>query len=303
MLSQNDFSDIYWWTAFISGGLFAAGAIFLKQALVRGCGLWQTNFFSNLAIGAVCVPLWFFVKSDILKGSWEWAVYAGLAFFIGQIFVFSAFLRTAISITTPLIGTKVLWVVLLSVDLFGQVMPARWWWAAGLVPLAIFLITGIQPLQEGNLRDVCLGACFAVVAAISFASSDVLLVHAAREIGGLGAVAIAYSEVGLLTFAIYPAIFGKKIWIVSRHQGLKWLILGLGFLTIEAVMLRLAIGGSQNATVINILYSARCLWGVLLTWWLARFLDLPESNTKTSIMLFRILGAMLLTIAILIVLV
>lgn len=303
MLSEHDSSDIYWWAAFISGWIFAAGAIFLKQALVRGCGLWQTNFYSNLSIGVACAPLWFFVKPDILKNSWEWAVYAGLAFFIAQIFIFLAFVHSAPSITTPLVGTKVLWVVLLSVDLFGQVMPSRWWWAAGLATLAIFLITGIEPLREGNLRNSYLGACFAVVAAILFASSDVLLVHAAREIGGLGALAIAYSEVGLLTFVIYPMIFGKKIWMVSRHQGLKWLILGLGLLTTEAVILRLAIGGSLNATVINILYSARCVWGVLLTWWLAGFLDLPESKTKTSVMLLRILGSVLLTAAILTVLV
>jgi drug/metabolite transporter (DMT)-like permease len=294
-------ADIHLGIAFISGWIYAAGAIFAKQALNRGCGLWHTNFFSNVAIGVLGAPLWFFVEPVVAKGAWSLAIYAGVAFLIAQVFIFLAYARSDPSITTPLVGTKVLWVALVSAVVFAKSLSSRWWWAAGLAVLGIFLVTW-QPNEGRKFRGSILGASLSIVAAVFFGSSDVLLAHAAQHVGGIGALAMLSSEVGLFTLAIYPVIFGKKIWIIPADKGRSWLALGLGLLTLEAVVLRSTIAISEEAVAANILYSARCMWGVLLTWWMSRFLNLSESKMKPSAMLLRLLGAVMLSIAILIVL-
>ncbi len=294
--------NVYLGLALIAALMYATSAIFLKEALIRGCSFWQINFFANLGIGILCAPLWLFVDSTAAKGPWNLAIWAGLTSIIGQVFTFLAFSRSDPSITTPLLGTKVLWVALISAVFFVQSLPLQWWWAAGLAVLGIFFVTGIQPVATKGNSSAFFGIFFAIASAIFFALTDVLFSHAARFVGNLGAIAMTYSEVGFLTLAAYPMIFGRKIWIIRSEQGLNWAIFGLTLLSLQGLTIGLSVVLSRDATAANVLYSSRCVWGVLLSWAMARFLNLGESRTSKSAMLLRVVGAILLFAAILVIL-
>jgi steroid 5-alpha reductase family enzyme len=54
-----------------------------------------------------------------------------------------------------------------------------------------------------------------------------------------------------------------------------------------------------DAPRINIVYALRGLWGVLLAWLLARTLGTNEATAGRTVMLRRLFGAILLTVAVL----
>ena len=60
-----------------------------------------------------------------------------------------------------------------------------------------------------------------------------------------------------------------------------------------------AISWHGDAARVNVVYSLRGLWGVLLAWWLAGWFGGAEKDTPTSIMLARLAGAILLVAAVL----
>jgi len=53
-----------------------------------------------------------------------------------------------------------------------------------------------------------------------------------------------------------------------------------------------------DATRVNIVYSLRGLWGVLLTWTLSKSLGLTTAAPSTTLMLKRLAGAILIGISI-----
>jgi drug/metabolite transporter (DMT)-like permease len=70
---------------------------------------------------------------------WQPAV-AALLFFLGQVFTFKALSRGDVSVTTPVMGTKVILVALFSSLLRVGEVPLQWWIGAALSTAAIGLL-------------------------------------------------------------------------------------------------------------------------------------------------------------------
>jgi len=63
---------------------------------------------------------------------------------------------------------------------------------------------------------------------------------------------------------------------------------------VQAFGMTYTIAQFGDATRVNIVYSLRGLWGVLLTWTLAKSLGLADTLPASSVMLKRLAGAILI---------
>jgi EamA-like transporter family len=53
-----------------------------------------------------------------------------------------------VSVATPLLGAKVIFVAFITSFLFGDPVGVKWWVAAAICTCGIFLVTGAQPRTE-----------------------------------------------------------------------------------------------------------------------------------------------------------
>ena len=65
-------------------------------------------------------------------------------------------------------------------------------------------------------------------------------------------------------------------------------------MAIQAIGMTVTLGLYGDATRVNIVYSLRGLWGVLLTWFLARHFAQAASLPGHRTMLMRLIGAVLI---------
>ena len=71
-------------------------------------------------------------------------------------------------------------------------------------------------------------------------------------------------------------------------------------MAIQAIGMTVTLGIFGDATRVNIVYSLRGLWGVLLTWFLARGSQLPGVQANQRTMLMRLIGAVLIGVSVVI---
>ena len=86
--------------------------------------------------------------------------------------------------------------------------------------------------------------------------------------------------------------------IVQLQAG-KWILAGTILMALQAMSMCFSLAEYQDAPRINIVYALRGMWGVLLAWAFARKLGTHEADVGRSVMLRRLAGSALLTVAVL----
>src|ERR1043166_887014 len=153
----------------LSGLGYAVAALLLKRATDGGVGPWRAMFVTNW-INALVLGLWWFTGGKPF--AWKplgHAVLTGVVFFIAQIFVFLALSRGDVSVATPVLGTKVIFVVLFTKMLTSAPMPGAWWNAALLTAIGTALLGGGGAAKRGAGT----GIVFGFIAAALFSLTDV----------------------------------------------------------------------------------------------------------------------------------
>ncbi len=132
--------------------LYVVAALAIKRAAAFGVGVWRTNFVSNWAIVLLFLPVWF-ARGHAFAHVADYARPAATAllFFGGQAFTFLALNRGDVSVTTPVMGLKVVLVALFSSLLRVGSVPLRWWIAAALSTMAIALLHGGEGARRRNV--------------------------------------------------------------------------------------------------------------------------------------------------------
>ena len=125
-----------------AGLLYALASIVLKRATADGAGPWRVSFVANWVSALAFAPLWLVGGEPFAWTHLAHAIITGMAFFVGLVFTFLALSRGDVSVATPVLGTKVILVALLSTLLTGESVPARWWGAAVLATAATALLGG-----------------------------------------------------------------------------------------------------------------------------------------------------------------
>ena len=259
------------------------------------------NFAANMAMAVLYLPFWLGVDFPRLLAQGYKPIVAAITFFIGQLFTFAALKKGDVSVATPL-GAKVIFVAFLTSVLFGEAVGIKWWLAALICTLGIFLVTGSQRRTEGWTRHSGTTAAYSLIAALAYALTDTVLQHWSPEVGVINFVAVMFSFTGILTCALYVPAVGLRRLVFTSTNARRALLLGTLLLALQNLVVTLAIRFSGDATAVNIVYSSRCVLSVVMAWATARWLGSREATLPRTTLLLRLAGALLLAAAILMVL-
>jgi len=171
------------------------------------------------------------------------------------------------------------------------------WMAAALSCLGIaFLnIRGAHTPHHHVARTIA----FALQAAVAYALFDVLVMKWSPA-WGMG----RFLPIMLLFGALYSVLF-----IPMFRQPLRtippdaWnpLLLGAFFIALQALILITTLAVFGDATAVNVIYSSRGLWSVLAVMWFGAWFGNQEKEVGPLILRWRLLGAILLSAAIVLV--
>jgi hypothetical protein len=78
----------------------------------------------------------------------------------------------------------------------------------------------------------------------------------------------------------------------------KWLLMGCFLLTLQSIGMIAGLGHYGHATEANIVYSTRGLWSIALVWVVGHWFQNNESKVGHGLMLIRLLGALMLLVAV-----
>jgi drug/metabolite transporter (DMT)-like permease len=277
---------------------YVVGALAVKRATAFGVGVWRTSFLSNLALAVLFVPVWLRFGGEIHN----WADYGqpaltALLFFGGQVFTFLALKQGDVSVTTPVMGTKVILVALFSSLLHVGEVPLRWWIGAALSTAAIGLLhLGGAAHRRQVGRTVGLAFC----SAASFSLGDVLLQKWVHAWGWGNYFPPMVLIVGLLSFTLVP-LFSAPLTALPAAAW-RWVAPGALLLAITNAGIVVAIVLVGSATVVNIIYSVRGLFSVLLVWIIGHWFTNDEQHLGGRVLRLRLAGAALMVAAIVLVL-
>ncbi len=275
--------------------LYALGSILLKRSLKGGVSMEQVFHSSNLILGLVFLPLIFFETKEINWAElWKPGVLC-VVFLTGTWLTFMGLKRGDVSLVTPLMGTKVVFVALGMTLLTGKNPSPALWLAAILTALGIFVM-GIGDIKKG--KHVAFTMLVTLSSAAFYGLHDVILSSWA---GGFGVMAF-------LTLSCLGAATGSMvIWLLQGRPSLKmkpgvakvvwW---GVTIVALQALVIGLALGYFDDATGINVMYASRGLWVIVLVVLLGRFLGNHEHKQPGRTFFWRIIGTLILTTAIVI---
>lgn len=247
-------------------------------------------------MGVLFGPLLFIDELTSGIRDWGLASIVGVTFFLGQLFTFIAVKCGDVSLATPILGTKVLFVAVFSYFLFGESFPTVWWIGAGLTAVAIFLLGGSDLQRMASHLPVIL---LSMTSAMFFGLTDAMLAHYAPGNSPFSFLAIMFLVNAGLSFFLIP-FFNGRLRDISR-KAWPWLGFGAFLLSAQSLILGITLAVYGSATAVNILYGIRGLWSLVLVFLIGKWLQSTEKGYGLKTVIMRYTGALLLLFAIAIV--
>lgn len=271
---------------------YAVAAVFSKQALSRGAGILRLSFMVNLVFLPIFATLLFWHEGRIPWNAMHQPIATGTLFFLGQIFTFAAIRVGDVSLQTPMMGTKAVFAVLIAV-LCGT----------ELIGIPIFLAAFVAMLGvaflgfSGNGTDrVGVSISLAALSSLFFAGSDTMVGFYGGGFGVPAFLFIAIATNALLSFALIPYFREPLRAIPSKAW--PWMIAACLLMGLQALLLNYTLGRYQHVAEVNVLYSTRGLWSVILGALAIRMFHRETSVSHRRIYLLRFIGALLMCLAI-----
>lgn len=280
----------------IAGVGYAVAALMLKRAMAFGVGPWRVTFFSNWGMAVVSLPLLLLAQEGTGPVVWHLPLWAAASFFIGQVFTFLALFRGDVSVATPLMGSKILFVAFLTVLLVRQPVPVLWWIAAGLATAALGLLGGGKNPLKARLWPT---VPYALLSASCFALTDIFVQEWAPRWGFTRFIPAVMGCVAIYSISFVP-FFRQKTFAVAPG-GWRWLGGGSLLLGGQALIMAYALATFGNATALNIAYSWRGIWSVSLIWVVGHWFSNEERAMGRGILTRRLAGTVLLLFAMILV--
>lgn len=268
---------------------YTFAALMLKRATECGVGPWRVTFLTNWTAVLVFAPWWFTGSGDFTWTHVGHALIMGALFFIGQTLTFLALTRGDVSLTTPILGTKVMFVALLAVIFGNEKLSPGLWAAAALTTVATALLGTERRVNRALLLPSFL---YGFAAATLFASTDVLMQQWVPA-GGFGYfVPTMFLAIAIYSFTLVP-FFRGSISAMPRSS-FRWAVGGGLTLGLQATGMAYSIAVFREVTTANILYNTRGIWSVIIVWTIGHWFANTEREHGTGVMLRRLFGAMLL---------
>jgi drug/metabolite transporter (DMT)-like permease len=275
---------------------YVVAAMMLKRASALGVGPWRIGFLANWAMFLLFLP-WALLQpgstAPLPDTFWQPAV-NGLLFLGGQVFIFLALQEGDVSVTTPVMGTKVIMVALLSLALRAGDVSWQLWAAALLSTAAVALLHLGEP-RSGRTR-VARTVFLAGLSALTYSIGDVLLQKWAGAWGSGRYLGLMFFCAAICSFAFVPFFRAPLASIDRRAWG--WTAGGALVLSATNMGIGIAIAVWRAATVVNILYSVRGLVSVAMVWAVGHWFVNEEQHLTPRVFRARLAGAGLMFAAI-----
>lgn len=286
---------LYYLNPLVAALLFALASLSLKRGIMEGAGAVRSVYITNVTFFLCLLPLWWIFPVPIPQALLWAPALAGLAAFVGGLCQFMALKLGDVSVATPLLGGKVLFVALFSTLILGNILPLSWWAGAILAGLGIFFLgqpTG-RNLGAGSIgRTILLSLC----SVSAFALMDILIAGWGKAFGFQRFVVVQQAVCFLLSLFLIP--FFSEPLRRMRRSCWPWLIGGSIVVVAQFYILNWTISEYQNPTAVNIFYSSRGIWSVLLVWMVGPWFGNLERGHGWGGFWRRGLGASLLFAAI-----
>lgn len=281
---------------------YVVGALMLKRASALGVGPWRIGFLANAAMAVLFLPwglLYPGLAEPLASAAYWQPALSGLCFCVGQILLFLAIQGGDVSVTTPVMGAKVILVALLSLLLKAGHISWQWWLGACLSTTAVVCLhVGGAPGHRARVGRTVL---LTLISAVCFSMSDVVVQKFSPRWG-----AGRYTNLMFLANAVYSLafipFFRTSLWQIERRAW-GWTAAGAGLLAINNAGIVLAIAVWRSATTVNILYSLRGLISVVVVWTVGHWFGSEEQHLTPAVFRARVIGAALMLAAIILVLV
>lgn len=286
---------------------FVVGITLAKQAIGKGASPWTAVFLGNVWLAIFCSSS-AAVRGEIAPaGAWGDAAIVGSLFVIGQILTYLAFQRGDVSVATPVLGLKVLIVALLTSVIAGDSVSGQVWFAAALASVGIGLVQASGGNTEARNRWLTIG--LASLAAFALSTFDVQLgmarkgwnTEALGEYKSSEFLPAVFLSALVISFGLLPWVDGFKR--LKQLKALPWMLAGTAIMGLQSLSISYGLATYGDAARMNIVYSLRGLWGVVLAWMLAGWLNTNEGSLPRRVMLMRLLGAIVLVTAVIVALI
>jgi drug/metabolite transporter (DMT)-like permease len=282
----------------LSAAIYVVGALSLKRAADLGADVWRITCLCNWASALCFIPL---TALGGVGGSWPqlWQpAVVGFLFLLGQLLAFFALRIGDVSVATPVLGLKIVLVALLTSIVLGERVSAPLWAAAALSSVAIALLNRSDQRVRGRTGATIL---LSGAAAAAYALFDVLVQKWSPSWGAGRFLPITMGMVALYSLAAVP-LWKRDAEPATRIGFRRPLFVGAACLGLQSVLFVSTISLYGRATAANVLYSSRGLWSVLAVWLVGHWFGNREQHLGRRVLGYRVFGAALLLIAILLVL-
>ncbi|MDA1250412.1 MAG: hypothetical protein O2820_14440 [Planctomycetota bacterium] len=272
------------------------GLLILKQAQQRGMSTW-TSMIVVCWSSALVFPVLTVMGGTMqpLSLLWQPAMIGGL-FLAGQLLTFLAVDRGDVSIAAPVLGIKVLIVPAVAPLFVNDVASPRVWIAAAIAVVGIGFVQARD--KSVDRARVLASVGFALLAAVSMTLFDLLIQKWAPAWGAGYFLPIAFAFAAVFSLGFLR--LGDPPAKLREMDVVRPLSIGAVLMSLQAIGMTLTIGLFGDATRVNIVYSMRGLWGVLLTWLLARRLAESDTQAGHRTMAMRLIGAVLIGVSVVI---
>ena len=255
----------------------------------------QSFHLTNLVVGLAFLPLLFF-EDTAVNWSEVWRpLIMGTMFFAANWLTFVAIKRGDVSLVTPIMGTKVVFVAIGVVVLTGSSPSAALWLAAVLTPLGI-LIMSVADFRNGHHFLFTIGVTLA--SAALFGVCDVLVNGWAEDFGAMTFLTVGSVLVSVLSLIMW-LLQGRPSMKLEKPQR-KWAWGGAVLIGLQAIAIGVALGFFDDATGVNVVYASRGLWVIVLVVVFGSKLGNSEHREQGGALLWRVTGTVILTVAIVI---
>jgi drug/metabolite transporter (DMT)-like permease len=280
--------------AFFAAIVFALAALVFKRAYAEGAGIAHAFVINNLILGTVFLPMMWLDPSPIPWSLWYMPVLTGLSFLIGHLLNVVSIKAGDVSVVTPLLGAKVVFVGLLGWALFGVELTSTQWVASALATGGV-LVLGRS--GHGRSLHATRSIFLALSCAGAFAMTDVLIQAWGKQFGVFHFLPLQFAALGLLSSLTLP-YFGIRS-LKAPTKVWRWIVLAACLTALQGILVTTAIAIWKDASGVNVVYATRGLWTIAFIWVVGHWFKNTERQTAGSrIMAMRLAGALMILSAV-----
>lgn len=278
--------------------IYSMSALLLKRAIQGGVGPWRLTVVNAWLIAGVFLPLLVLPGCAWNELIWWQPLASGALSLIGNTLALLALSRGDVSVATPILGTKVILVALMTELILHQVVPLTWWVAAVLASLGVVLLRSHPTQSRGHLAAT---VGYSLASALCFAVNDVWIQKWVPPAQFTRFMPVMFASAAVLSLGLVP-FFRASLFSIPRNI---WQPLGLGsvLLGVQALLFVYSLSKFGRATALNIAYSSRGVWSVVLVWAIGHWFQNEERDAGHQVMFSRLAGAALVLVAVALVMV